>query len=283
MFRKIFNYYLLDFQAWQHINIAVARGGAMMTARRIDLTQPATWEFCGFSQNGEDGVLDVLRSQLPTSNRFFVEIGAGDGRENNTSWLAVMEKQNGIMIEGNGWLAGRANRTVIPMCIGVECLNTFVETDNIDTLRARMLHLDPDVFSIDIDGNDYYIAKAVLEQGIRPRIFVVEYNSVYGPERSMTIKHRQSFSYMEGDAGNLYYGVSLAGWKKFFKQNDYEFVTVERCGVNAFFVDKNVFPAEFLANVKALEFASNRFQQKKFQLSDEDQFKLVAEHEFEDI
>ena len=101
MFKKIFTYYLLDFLAWQRINAAIAKGGAMMQARRIDLSDPATWEFSGFSQNGEDGILDVLRGQLSSSNRFFVEIGAADGVENNSSWLAVMEKYNGLMVEGS--------------------------------------------------------------------------------------------------------------------------------------------------------------------------------------
>lgn len=283
MFKKIFNYYLLDFQAWQRLNIAISKGGAMMAARKVDLTQPSTWEFSGFSQNGEDGVLEVLRSQLANSNRSFVEIGAGDGVENNTSWLAVMDKFNGIMVEGNGWLAGRANRVVLPLCIGAECLNTFVETDSIGTLRKRMLHLDPDVFSLDIDGNDYHIAKAVLEQDIRPKIFVVEYNSVFGPERSVTIKYKPGFAYTEGDSTRLCYGVSLAGWKKFFHDNGYEFVTVERAGVNAFFVDRDLFQREFLDNVNGLQFASNRFQQRKFQRSDEEQFKLIADRDLVDI
>ena len=63
----------------------------MMLARRIDLTRPATWEFSGFSQNGEDGILDVLRHQLTRSNRYFIEIGAADGIENNIGALASRE------------------------------------------------------------------------------------------------------------------------------------------------------------------------------------------------
>lgn len=283
MFKRIFSYYLLDFQTWQRLNIAISKGGAMMAARNVDLTRPSTWEFSGFSQNGEDGVLEVLRNQLSNPNRSFVEIGAGDGVENNTSWLAVMDKYNGIMVEGNSWLAGRANRVVMSLCIGAECLNTFVETDSIAPLKKRMLHLDPDVFSLDIDGNDYHIAKAVLEQGIRPKIFVVEYNSVFGPERTVTIKYQKGFVYTQNDPTQLCYGVSLAGWKKFFQDNDYEFVTVERAGVNAFFVDKNLFPREFLESVSGLQFASNRFQQRKFQCSDEEQFKLISDRDLMDI
>ena len=280
MFKKIFAYYLLDFLAWQRINCAIAKGGAMMHARQIDLTNPASWEFSGFSQNGEDGVLDVLRRQLNNNNRYFVEIGAADGIENNSSWLTVMEKYDGLMIEGNSWLSGRAKRTVIPFSIGVEGINMFVDVKNITTIRESMLHHDPDVFSLDIDGNDYYIAESVFEAGIRPKIFVVEYNSVFGPERSMTIEYQKDFDYAKKDPTQLYYGVSLAAWKKFFSARDYEFITVERNGVNAFFVDRSQFDNTFIDNVAGLEFAENRFQRRKFSLPDEQQFKLIEHLKF---
>lgn len=283
MFKKLFTYYFLDFLAWKRINAAISKGGVMMQARRIDLSQPSTWEFSGFSQNGEDGILDVLRSQLLHSNRFFVEIGAADGVENNTSWLAVMEKYNGIMIEGNSWLAGRANRTVIPLSIGTECIRMFVDTDNVGGLKKLMLHTDPDVFSLDIDGNDFYIAESVFESGIRPKIFVVEYNSVFGPDRSITIEYQEDFNYAKQDSTQLYYGVSLAAWKKVFEQRDYEFITVERNGVNAFFVDRSQFDDEFLNGIHGLEFAENRFQRRKFRIPDDQQFKLIEKRKFVNV
>ena len=39
---------------------------------------------------------------------------------------------------------------------------------------ALAFHENPDLFSLDIDGNDFYIAKAILDGGFRPKIFVVE-------------------------------------------------------------------------------------------------------------
>ena len=283
MFKKIITYYLLDFLALQRINAAIAKGGVMMQARRIDLSDPATWEFSGFSQNGEDGILDVLRGQLSSSNRFFVEIGAADGVENNSSWLAVMEKYNGLMVEGDSWLVGRANRTVVPLSIGAECINMFVDTGNIGDLKSLMLHYDPDVFSLDIDGNDYYIAKGIFEAGIRPKIFVVEYNSVFGPDRSVTIEYQEDFSFTKQDATQLYYGVSLSAWKKFFAGLDYEFITVDRNGVNAFFVDRSQCDSEFLGNVNGLAFAENRYQRRKFGVPDEQQFELIKNRKFMDV
>ena len=100
---KILTKYLLsdlrrEIKNRQRIIIALSKGAAMMNARNIDLTQPETWEFSGFSQNGEDGILDVLRKQLLQSNRYFIEIGAADGIENNSGWLVMAEKYNGIRL-----------------------------------------------------------------------------------------------------------------------------------------------------------------------------------------
>ncbi|MHB1589856.1 MAG: hypothetical protein ACYCUL_09610, partial [Metallibacterium scheffleri] len=101
--RRYFN----DLEDRQRIAIALAKG-ARMAARRIDPGDPASWEFAAFSQNGEDGVLDVLRSQLRECNRTFLEIGASDGIDNNTAWLAIAEKYGGLMIEGDARKSARA-------------------------------------------------------------------------------------------------------------------------------------------------------------------------------
>jgi len=277
---KRFLNYLLDVRDRQRIIIALTKGAAMMHARNIDLTRPTTWEFSGFSQNGEDGILDVLRRQLRSSNRYFIEIGAADGIDNNTAWLAVAEKYNGLMIEGNPRLVERAMRTTVGYSIGTECHNMFVTKENTKNLKSLALHYDPDVFSIDIDGNDYYIAQAILDGGFRPKIFVVEYNSVYGPERSVTVEYRDDFVFTSAHPTQLYYGVSIAGWRKFLGSRGYHFVTVDRNGVNAFFVDPTLFDHAFLGGVKGLEFSENRYQYRKFKVSSERQFSLIENQKF---
>ena len=272
--------YLPDIRGRQRICIALSKGGIMMNSRKIDLTQPYTWEFSGFSQNGEDGILDVLRGQLLNSNRYFIEIGSADGIENNTSWLTVAEKYNGIMIEGNSKLAERAQRLIARYSIGVECKNMFVTRENIKELRSLAFHQDPDIFSLDIDGNDYYVAQAILDGEFRPKIFVVEYNSVYGPDRSLTVEYRDDFVFTTAHPTQLYYGVSVAGWRKFFDSRNYRFVTVDRNGVNAFFVDPDFFEPAFLNSIEGLEFTENRYQLKKFRVSNEQQFALIESRKF---
>jgi len=282
MFAKLFNY-LLDLRDRQRINIALSKGAAMMQARNIDLRQPSTWEFSGFSQNGEDGILDVLRRQLKIKNRYFIEIGVSDGIENNSAWLVVAEKYAGIMIEGDSRLAARANRMIAGQSVGGECYNLFVTRENVEKLKSLSFYLNPDVFSLDIDGNDYYIAQAILDGGFRPQIFVVEYNSVYGPERHITVEYRDDFEFGSAHPTQLYYGVSIAGWRKFFKTRGYRFVTVDQNGVNAFFVDPASFDQDFLNGVKSLEFAENRYQYRKFRMPSEKQFKLIENQKFTSI
>lgn len=279
MFKTLLNY-SRDLRDRQRINIALAKGGAMMNARSIDFTRPATWEFSGFSQNGEDGILDVLRKKLLNSNRYFIEIGASDGIENNSSWLVVAERYSGIMIEGDPWLVERATKMIAGFSIGAECRNMFVTKENVQELKNLAFHQDPDVFSLDIDGNDYYIAQALFNCGFRPKIFVVEYNSVYGPNQSTTIEYKKDFYYRTAHSTQLYYGVSVKGWRSFFESKGYRFVTVDQNGVNAFFVDPQHFEADFLDSIKPLEFAENLYQFTKFRMASDEQFSLIKNQKF---
>jgi hypothetical protein len=276
MINKLRNY-LLDVRDRQRIGIALNKGGAMMHARQIDLTQPASWEFSGFSQNGEDGILDVLRSQLLDSNRYFIEIGASDGIDNNSAWLVVAEKYSGIMIEGDAKLVARARRTVIGYSIGAECHAMFVTRENAREIKEKSFYPNPDVLSLDIDGNDYYVAEALLDYGLRPKIFIVEYNSVFGPTSSVTIQYQGDFVFTTAHPSQLYYGVSISGWRAFFKRRGYHFVTVDRNGVNGFFVDPTCFTSAFLSGIRGLEFAENRYQFTKFRRSSAEQFSLIAD------
>ena len=275
--------FLLDLRDRQRVVIALGKGGAMMQARQINRAVPATWEFSGFSQNGEDGILDVLRRELSASNRYFIEIGCSDGIENNSGWLVVAEKYSGIMIDGSEKHVERANRIIVDYSMGVECHHMFVSKDNIGELKALAFHRDPDVFSLDIDGNDYYIADAIFAAGFRPKIFVVEYNSVYGPDRSVTIEYQPDFVSSKAHPSNLYYGVSIAAWRKFFDRRGYRFVTVDRNGVNAFFVDPAFFNTAFLNGVKGLPFAENAYQLRKFRKPSSEQFALIQDQRFVSI
>lgn len=281
--RNILYEYLSDLQHRQRITIALQRGMAARGCRMVDLSLPQSWEFSGFSQNGEDGIIEVLRQQLREQNRYFVEIGAADGMQNNTSWLLVAQQYSGLMIEGDKRLAARARRLLPGYGIGTEVRHAFVTRENAVEISRGSPCADPDVFSLDIDGNDYHICRVMLEAGFRPKICAVEYNSAYGADRRLTIKYQEDFNFLRAHPTQLYYGVSLNAWRQLFATHGYRFVTVERNGVNAFFVDPVHFDGQFLDNVHPLEFAGNRYQDAKFRLSHDAQFELIANEEFMEL
>ena len=126
------------------------------------------------------------------------------------------------MIQGSARLVERARRTMVYYSIGAECLNMFVGRDNIRSCLARAAHTDPDVFSLDIDGIDYYIADAVMRAGFRPKVFVVEYNSVFGPDR--LARSSIETARLHGRPPNPpVLRRSVAGWRRFFERHGYRF------------------------------------------------------------
>ena len=235
---------------------ALARAAATASIRNPDATDPLTWEFAGFSQHGEDGIIDFLCSKMTERNRFFFEIGSANGLENCTAWLAVARTYGGVMVEGDSKLANEGRKMIEGRLWNVYMVNLMVNTENVVALMKMCPYKDPDVFVIDIDGIDYYVLKAVLDLGYHPKIIVVEYNSAFGPERSVTVPYRPEFSRSEHPSG-LFYGVSISAWRKLLNQHGYKFLTVESSGTNAFFLDPNAFPDEFVEPLRGIDFRDN--------------------------
>jgi hypothetical protein len=275
--------FVTDLRDRQRIAVAIAKGAAARQARKIESEHPASWEFSGFSQNGEDGIVDVLRSALRHQSRDLLEIGSADGVQNNSSWLLATQQYSGLMVEGNARLSAKARRLMADCSIGAQFESRFVTRENAAQLLARCPSLQPDLFSLDIDGNDYHVAKALLDAGLRPKIVIVEYNSIFGPQRSVTIPYAEKFNFRTAHRTQVYYGVSLAAWQKLFGGIGYRFVTVERNGVNAFFASPNEFHPGFLDAIRPLPFAENRYQVLASGRRGEDQFALIADQEILDV
>lgn len=263
------------------VSAAFSRGALTSSLRDLDATEPASWEFAAFSQNGEDGIIDYLLGKLKFTNRYFVEIGAGEGVENNTSYLALGKRFSGVMIEGN-----QTRATICAYIMTTPFVSTrhmFVNKSTMDELESLILYKNPDVLSLDIDGVDYYVAQSLLARGFRPKIVVVEYNSAFGPERPITVRYQDNFNYLDAHPSTLYSGVGLAAWRSLLGGYGYKFITVEQNGVNAFFVDPNVFDSDFLEPIRGVDFKENAYQLRKFGCTWEGQFELVKDMSFFDV
>ncbi len=273
------NYYAKRIYLNTLLNQAIARS-AVGASRKIHPLEPFSWEFSGFSQNGEDGIIDYLISNLNAPNKYFIEIGTGNGLENNTSYLAHIKKYAGLQVEGN---AAQYEDALITKTWLTDLLCCFVNETSIDAILEKVVYTSPDVLSLDIDGMDYYIMKLLMEKGLRPGIIVVEYNSAFGEERSITIPYSPHFNMFETGHPYLYYGVSIAGWKTLLSPYGYDFLTVETNGVNAFFILKQQFKSGFATGIHSLAFAENKHQLNLFRGNHEEQFKRIDSLPFFEI
>ena len=237
---------------------AYARAAATAAARVVDPARPLSWEFSGFSQHGEDGILDYLCSQRLERNRFFIEIGASDGLQNCSAWLAFARRYGGVMVEGDPRLSKRCARVLREMrCHNSLAIQSFVNREELYRWIGACPYNDPDVFILDIDGIDYYIMEAVLALVKRPKVIVVEYNSAFGPDRAITVPYSPRFSRKTAHPSGLYYGASIAAWRALLGRHGYRFVTVDSNGVNAFFLRPECFSDGFAEGLRGLAFQEN--------------------------
>jgi hypothetical protein len=243
------------------LEMGFARGAVNIASRTVDPCRPQTWEFCALSQNGEDGIIDELLRHVASPNRFFVEIGASDGLENNSAYLAFAKKYDGLMIDGDAFKSLNAKRSLQALNWAIRYVHLFVTPDNVEAVIAEVPYRDPDFLSLDIDGNDYFVLKALLRRDFRPKVICVEFNSAFGPTAAISIAYTPGLDYKSFHASQLYYGVSVTGWRVLLESLGYVFVTVDSHGVNAFFAD----PSEVSLpdGLVPLEFAENATQARR--------------------
>ena len=60
---------------------------------------PAAGGFKVYSQADEDGLLEEITRQLGIDRGHFIEIGCGDGRENNSHYL-LLKGWRGVWVDG---------------------------------------------------------------------------------------------------------------------------------------------------------------------------------------
>jgi hypothetical protein len=183
-----------------------------------------------YSQHGEDGVLNEVFRRLGTTRGTFVEISVGNGSECNTALLARHYGWSGLMVEGSD-LAEEARELYAEFpCVQVK--QAFISAETVaSTLNAADIPRDFDLLSIDVDGNDYWIWKAL--EARRPKIVVIEYNASHRPPLQWVMPYNADYIW---DCKSWDFGASLTAYEILAKTLGYSLIGTESSGTNAFFV-----------------------------------------------
>jgi len=199
---------------------------AVVGSRGVDLH---AFEARHRSQNGEDGVIAEILRRVGAPSKGFVEFGVESGVEGNCVRLAE-EGWSGLFMEGDGaqFQQLQARYASHP---AIRTLHAVVTAESIEGLLDEGdVPAEPDVLSIDIDSNDFYVWQAITSR--RPRLVVIEYNA------SLPLHARLVQPYEAGFAwdGTDYFGASLGALEWLGERKGYSLVHTESAGVNAFFV-----------------------------------------------
>jgi hypothetical protein len=110
-------------------------------------------------------------------------------------------------------------------------VHAAVEPGNVESLfGSAAVPEEPDVLSIDVDGNDYWIWSAI--DRYRPRVVVIEYNGDLAPGSEQVMPYTPGFRWDHSSG----YGASLGALEALAAEKGYVLVHTESAGVNAFFV-----------------------------------------------
>ncbi len=191
-----------------------------------------------YSQNDEDGILAEIFRRIGMSNRFFIEFGVQDGLECNSHFL-LLQGWSGVFIEGSKHYCEAIRENFkLPLAQNrLTLLNEFITVENINDLLAQTKAVEIkeiDLLSIDIDGNDYYVFKAI--NNINPRVVVIEFNAKFPPPMEWIMPYNPTHIW----DGTDNHGASLQSLVNLGKTKGYNLVATNLNGVNAFFVREDL-------------------------------------------
>lgn len=194
----------------------------------------------GFSRSGEDEILKTLiENLLPADHaRSAVDIGAGDGVRWSNTYALFSQGWRGFGAEADPAKVIKLARAYRNYPNVFACRALVTPQTVVPLLQAYEIEKNFSVLSLDIDGNDYWVLRAILSH-FRPRLIVTEINEKIPPPIRFIVKYNPAFTLR-----HHFFGFSIASLEDLCAEFDYSIVALEYN--NAFLA------ANELAGVKAV-------------------------------
>lgn len=225
---------------------------AMMARREImdvlsdpRFDDPLRLERIGFkvhSQYDEDGIISEIFRRIGTTNRIFVEFGAGNGTENCTGFL-LMQGWRGLWIDGSDAFLPTLDLAWAPELAREQLIarREFITVDNIDgIIRDAGFSGEIDMLAVDLDGNDYHFLEKI--GAVSPRVICAEYNANIPPHIDWKMARKDDYVWEGLDDRT---GASLKALETLLEARGYALVGCSAAGVNAFFVRRDLVAGKF--------------------------------------
>jgi hypothetical protein len=210
------------------------------------------------SQNNEDGIIEYIFGKIP-NNKIFFEIGF------------EYYESNCLNLIQNGWSGVLIDQSKAEVLLTKKLLNYFFPNNKVDILRKRVtkeninLILNEndkfqqiDFFSLDVDGNDYWILKNTQLDNVK--CICIEYNSWIDKNLKKTIPYNENFQYMDDG----FFGASLLAYHDLLKEKKFDLIAIDSSGTNAFFVARKYsYLFEILDPIKSFKFSPYQYSEDR--------------------
>ena len=177
----------------------------------------------GFSRFSEEQILrKYIATLLPEDHpKTVVDIGASNGVRWSNTYSLFLSGWRGKGIEADSQKFAQLLRAYKNLPQATAC-HFRVNPDNIMPL-LKTLGIQPDfsVLSLDIDGNDYWVLKAVLSE-FRPALIVTEINENIPPPLRFVVKYDPDFQLR-----HHFFGYSIALLEDLCQQFGYGILELE--------------------------------------------------------
>ena len=185
-----------------------------------------------FSQYGEEIIVSEIFKQVKTTNKFFVDIGAGGaGRNLSNTKLLSLNKWTGLSFDMDG---------------SEGTIKEFIKPSNIlSLLKKYNCPNEFDFLSVDIDSFDYDIILNILSK-FTPRLVCAEYNATLDPNIPVKLQYEDGYTW----DGTNKYGFSFSAGKKLFEKFGYTIVH-NHADTNIFALRNDLVPNDFNTEIVA--------------------------------
>jgi hypothetical protein len=177
-----------------------------------------------YSQCGEEGMIDFIFKNITPTNKVAVEFGAGNGINlSNTRNLIQNHGWKGVLWDVDPQGAPDVHKEIIT-------------ADNVNALLKKYkVPKDFDLLSLDIDGIDYYVWKAMT---YKPKVVILECNAAITPSIPLAVPYDEKHVFENSD----WFGASFMAYRNLSNAKGYIHVgTVSN--MNMFFIREDLLPA----------------------------------------
>ncbi len=160
----------------------------------------------GFSNENEERILAKYIAELlpPDHNQTAVDIGAGDGIRWSNTYALFLQGWRGLGIEFDSrkFVALAQAYKYFPNVYA--CRNRATPDNIVPLFNSYEIEKNFRVLSLDIDGNDYWVLRAILSN-FRPQLIVTEINEKIPPPIRFVVKYNPDFQLR-----HHFFGYSIA-------------------------------------------------------------------------